>query len=62
MKYVTKSVFIIKLDGNIIQVFGNEGAADAYLDRMEKANARDDVTAPLVCDEWPVDFAVEDKT
>lgn len=61
MKYIRKSVFIIKFDGNIIEVFGTEAAALAYLDRLEKANKRDDVTAPLVCDEWPVEFEVEEK-
>ena len=61
MKYIRRSVFIIKFDGNIIEVFGTEAAADAYLDRLEKANIRDDVTASLVCDEWPVEFEVEEK-
>ena len=61
MNYIRRSVFIVKLDANILYVFGTEAAADAYLDRLEKANRRDDVTATLVCDEWPVEFEVEES-
>ena len=48
-KYITKSVFLVKIDGQVERIFGILAEAEAYLTRCGAPKN-------MVIDEWPVEF------
>jgi len=53
-RYVTKSVFLVKVDGHVERIYGNLADAEAFLTRCGEPKN-------MVIDEWPVEFEEESK-
>ena len=48
-KYITKSVFLVKVNGRVERIYGNLADAEAFLTRCGEPKN-------MAIDEWPVEF------
>jgi len=53
-RYVTKSVFLVKVDGHVERIYGRISDAEAFLMRCGEPKN-------MVIDEWPVEFEEESE-